>query len=238
MPAAALRHANAAIAKLATPELKLRLKTTRGPVYVFRAAAVRPAVTVVYVHGFYNNVDSAWKQHDLAAKFAASGLPAVFVVPEAPSAPQEPVVWDDLSQLLAAVRASKPKLLPTRGPVVVVGHSAAYRTIVNWLEHPRLREVVLVDALYGFEDRYAQWLQGKPDHRMVMIVRTTETWARPFAKRFRFARQLTEIPTSPPPRLRFSRLVVAQSQHGHMELVTLPQVLASILQMSRYAGKR
>lgn len=237
-PAALARPMGVAKGKLAKPEVNLRLQTARGPVYVFRAAGVRPVVTVVYVHGYYNDVDSAWKQHDLAAKFADSGMPAVFVVPEAPSAPQAPVVWDDLTQLLAAVRAAKPKLLPPRAPVVAVGHSAAYRTMVKWLGHPQLREVVLVDALYGCEDQYAQWLKGQPNHRMVMIVRSTSAWARPFAKRFRFARQLPEIPASPPARLRSLRLVVAQSQHGHMELVTQPQVLTSILQMSRYAAPR
>lgn len=204
---------------------------------MYRAAGVRPTLTVVYVHGFYTNVDEAWKQHQLPGKFTRSRLPAVFVVPEAPTAAQEPVRWRDLEALLDVVRQARPRLLPTRAPVLAVGHSAAYKTIVNWLPHPQLQEVMLVDALYGFEDEYADWLLQARQRRLVVLVRTTEQWVRNLTKRLRFGMRLDAIPDKATAKLRSSRLVVAQSQHGHMELVTEPDVLINILRLSRYARR-
>lgn len=210
-----------------------RLATRRGPVYVHRPDGARPRLTVVYVHGFYDDVDSAWKNHQLAAKFERSGLPATFVVPEAPKGPQEPVVWEDLEALLRTVRKAHPGALPARGPVLVVGHSAAYRTIVHWLSHPRVDELLLVDALYGFEPQYADWLLASRSHRMVLIVRTTETWVRNLRRQVRFGRAIEEIPARPTPKTRASRLLVVSSQFGHMELVTEDDPLPAILRLSR-----
>jgi hypothetical protein len=224
----------AAAPKKTTP-LRVRLKTDRGPVYVFLPQGVRPSATVVYVHGYYNNVDAAWKHHQLATKFSGSRLPAVFVVPEAPASAKDAVVWDDLADLLAAVRAAQPGALPAEGPVVAVGHSAAYRTVVKWLSHPRLREVILIDALYGFENEYASWLAEEADRRLVMIVRTTQAKSQALAERFPDAKHLPRLPSKMSKRLGAARLLMIRSQYGHMELVTQPKVLEGILQMSRYA---
>lgn len=215
--------------------MRHRVNTKRGPVYIYRPAGVSPVFTVVYVHGFYNNVDSAWQEHELAEKFARSQLPATFVVPEAPASPQENVVWPDLDDLLSTVRAAKPKAFSRRGPVVLVGHSAAYRTIVGWLKHPRVAEVFLVDALYGFEDDYANWVKQSADHRLVMVVKTTSQWATPFVKRFRSAVKLDEIPSVPTSRLRHARLVTMNTALDHMGLVKEPQPLVQLLRLSRYA---
>lgn len=218
-------------------EVRHRIKTKRGPVYVYRPAKVSPTFTVVYVHGFYNNVDSAWKEHDLAAKFERSHLAATFVVPEAPTSPQEPVVWTSLDDLLSTVRAAKPKALPRGGPIVLVGHSAAYKTMVNWLVHPRVREVFLVDALYGFEDEYALWLTRSQDHRIVVVAKTTDEWVTPFAKRFRFGIKLGEIPSVPTSRLRHTRMLTMRSQYDHMALVKDDFPMAALLRLSRYSPK-
>lgn len=227
--------AKAAGTKQSGGEVRHRLTTKRGPVYVYRAPGVSPVFTVVYVHGFYDNVDSAWKDHDLAAKFARSHLAATFVVPEAPMSPQEPVVWTKLDDLLGAVRAKYPKALSRAGPVVLVGHSAAYRTMVSWLDHRRVSEIFLVDALYGFEDEYATWLKRSEDHRIVVVVKTTDEWAVPFVKRFRFAMKLQEIPTVPTSRMRHTRLLSIRSQYDHMALVKEADPLPALLRLSRYS---
>ena len=44
------------------------------------------AGTVVYVHGYHTDSDGAWKDHDLARQFKASGQNAIFIVPDAPRA--------------------------------------------------------------------------------------------------------------------------------------------------------
>lgn len=228
-------YSEAAAKTAPSKEMRHRVNTKRGPVYVYRPAGVSPVFTVVYVHGFYNNVDSAWQEHELAAKFARSQLPATFVAPEAPASPQENVVWPDLEELLSTVRAAKPKAFSRRGPVVLMGHSAAYRTIVSWLKHPRVTEIFLVDALYGFEDDYATWLKQSDDHRMVLVVKTTAEWATPFVKRFRSAIKLDEIPVTPTSRLRHAHLVRMNTAFDHMALVKEPQPLVSLLRLSRYA---
>ena len=229
------RHSAGAGRPSPSKEMRHRLTTKRGPVYVYRPAGVSPVFTVVYVHGFYNTVDTAWKEHDLADKFAHSQLHATFVVPEAPAAAQEAVVWPDLEELLSTVRASKPKAFPRGGPIVLVGHSAAYRTMVGWLKHPRVKEVFLVDALYGFEDEYASWVKQSGDHRMVLVVKTTAEWATPFLKRFRAAIKLNEIPNTPTSRLRHAHLVAMNTALDHMALVKDPQPLVGLLRLSRYA---
>lgn len=233
--AAIVTKSELVLAASASAELRHRINTKRGPVYVYRPAGVRPTFTVVYVHGFYDNVDSAWKDHELALKFARSHLAATFVVPEAPASPQELVTWNDLDELLSTVRVAKPKALPRGGPVVLVGHSAAYKTIVGWLKHPRVSEIFLVDGLYGFEDDYAGWLNRSGDHRLVLAVKTTDQWVGPFIKRFRFGIKLNEIPRVPNARMLHARLLTMKSQYDHMDLVRHADPLTAILRLSRYS---
>ncbi|MCG5053855.1 MAG: hypothetical protein KA712_12900 [Myxococcales bacterium] len=233
---AAASGAQAGPVSAAAP-LYLRLETPRGPVHVYRPAGVRPAAIVVYVHGFYTDADTAWSAHELERKCEASRLPAVFVVPEAPQAAGEPVRWLDLDDLLDVVAKARARLVPRRLPVVAVGHSAAYRTIASWLESPRLREVILVDALYGFEDAYEAWLR-RPGRRMVVIVSTTDTWARPFARRFKRKVSLDVLDAAPPPRARRARLVMVNTRIGHLELVTEAEPLVRAMGLSRFTRKR
>jgi hypothetical protein len=46
---------------------------------------------VVYVHGFFTNVDQAWRYHRLPKQFAESGINAVFIACEAPVGPDDDV---------------------------------------------------------------------------------------------------------------------------------------------------
>src|SRR5262249_53178391 len=127
-----------------------RIMTEHGPVHVFRPQGYdsRAAGTLVYVHGLYTDVDAAWRDHRLADQFAAANVQALFIVPEAPMSGGENLRWTSLDELLVAVH-EKTGLARPPGPVVVVGHSAAYRTIVAWLGCGRVKHVILVDALYG-----------------------------------------------------------------------------------------
>src|SRR6185369_15538174 len=109
----------------------IRADTARGPVHLFVPCGLRPrdAGIVVYVHGLYDTVDSAWRSHHLGRQFAASRRNAIFIAPEAPSTAEEQPSWTDLEALVAealgAARIERPA-----GPLVVAGHSGAYRTIV------------------------------------------------------------------------------------------------------------
>ncbi len=126
--------------------------------------------TVIFVHGKYDNVETSWSgdfghfdsgYHEpgkpLKEQFAASGLKALFIVPEAEitSSRGEEVVWRDLQALLDAAGAKK-------GPVAVLSHSEGYFTVQNWLTgHGNLVHISLIDSLYGFVGKYADWVNGE-----------------------------------------------------------------------------
>lgn len=128
-----------------------------------------PLGTVVFVHGVYDNAETSWNGDygsfkeayhkpglKLQEQFEMSGLKAFFIVPEAEiqTFRGEEVVWRDLQSLLDAAKAP-------RGPVAVLSHSEGYFTTQNWLTHPDLVHISLLDSLYGFVEQYADWLGAK-----------------------------------------------------------------------------
>ena len=211
----------------------IRAETVHGPVHVFVPAGFRrrDAGVVVYVHGLYVTVDGAWREHRLAEQFAASGRNAVFIAPEAPRAASDQLAWDDLGALVAVgLRAAR--LRPPGGPLVVAGHSGAYHTIVPWLAEPALRELVLLDALYGNQDDFRAWLDGGADRRMTLVVKGTGRWADPFVAGFPGAVTVKAIPGGVgelPRAARGAKLLCLRSQYGHFELITEGRVLPVLL---------
>jgi hypothetical protein len=134
--------------------------------------------TVVYVHGMFDNVNTAWKGtlgsftknvrykkpdgKPLQAQFEESGVKALFIVPEAEinSDNGSEVVWDDLGALLTTAGA--------KGPVVALSHSAGYATVYRWLKHKDLMHISLIDSMWGYRDAYAKWLE-KDGHSIDLI---------------------------------------------------------------------
>ncbi|HLL23040.1 MAG TPA: hypothetical protein VK427_12960, partial [Kofleriaceae bacterium] len=130
----------------------VRIEGPRGAIHVYVPAGYHAdtGATIMYVHGYFDDVDSAWSGHQLPAQFALAALNAVFVVPEAPVAPKMPVNYPDLGELLRLVEE---RAGVTRGAALTaaVGHSGAYRTLQAWLDEPLLDQIVMVDAMYGEE---------------------------------------------------------------------------------------
>src|SRR5262249_8267144 len=83
-----------------------RLGTSRGTVHVWRPEGYdwRSAGVVVYIHGYYTSADSSWNDDRLANQFHESRRNALFIVPEAPSSGEDPVVWPSLDSLLITVQ--------------------------------------------------------------------------------------------------------------------------------------
>lgn len=220
-----------------------RLGTSRGVVHVWKPQGYRPssAGTVLYVHGYYTNVDQAMEDHKLLTQFQESGRNALFIAPEAPSWNGEDVFWPDVDALLAEVtRLSEVKIPP--GPLVVVGHSGAYRTVIPWLANPRIQEVVLLDGFYRGEDDFATWLaaEEKPRHRLLLVgletARRTEAWlSKGFPDAIRHKRLPTESPANGAPERR-APVVYVRSQQDHMEIVTLGTVMPEMLRWTRLRG--
>src|SRR6185369_1890745 len=82
-----------------------RLETARGAIHVWTPAGydAATAATVVFVHGYWTDVDEAWDAYRLAHQFALSGINAMFVVPEAPQAKRVPLSWPSLTDLVRTV---------------------------------------------------------------------------------------------------------------------------------------
>ena len=201
------------------------LDTAHGHVHVWIPDGydAETAATIVYVHGYYVDVDEAWEDQRLGEQFAISGLNALFIVCGAPEDASEPVTWPSLGELLETVRDGIGRGLPDR-TLVAVGHSGAHRTLVHWLGERRLDTVVLVDAAYGELGPYRRWLRQSPRHRLIDIGADTR-W-----RTDRFHRTLDETVTvnhfpSPdeggfPTFARDARILYVRAHREHMQLVT------------------
>jgi len=210
-----------------------RVSTPHGPVHLFRPRGydARTAGIVIYVHGYYVDVDEAWRAHRLPAQFLASGRNALFVAPEAPSNGDEKPNWSKLQQLLN-VSLRRARWQRPRGAVVVAGHSGAFRTIVPWLKEPFWHHLILIDGLYGREEAFGAWLRRGSSNRMTLVVRGTAKWADPFVRSRRYAVTVARIPDALGElsrRERTARLLALRSQFGHFELITDGKVLPLLL---------
>jgi hypothetical protein len=215
----------------------VRIATRGGPVHLYRPARYdrRTAGIVVYVHGYYTHVDGAWREHKLGAQFAASRLNALFVVPEAPASGTEASRWTNLRRLLGTV-LRRAGLQKPPGPLVLVGHSAAYRTMAPWLVEPSLHHVILIDGMYGNEGDFRAWLDRAPSNQMTLVVKGTGKWADPFVKAIPYAVSVPRIPDSIDDltdEQRAAKLLHLGSQYGHFELITEGKTLPVLLRRTR-----
>jgi hypothetical protein len=214
-----------------------RLNTDRGRVHVWvpRGYDAASAGTVVYLHGYYTNADQAWDEANLPGQFHASGRNGLFIVPESPNSSNQKVQWPTLGTLLEVVRKWAPVPTP-RGPVVVVGHSGAFRTIVSWLKDPRVADVVLLDGLYKDEQNFYWWLlqaPGHSTHRLTLVAAETAARAESFVRRLGAVPVWPEVPG--PADLSASetrsRVVLIKTHYEHMELVTSGRVIPIVLHL-------
>ncbi|MBS1149338.1 MAG: hypothetical protein H6Q89_1036 [Myxococcaceae bacterium] len=215
-----------------------RLTTPRGPVHVWRPAGYDPATAgiLVYLHGYYVDVDTAWHEHRLVSQFTLSNRNAIFIAPEVPAADEDPVGWPRLAELLEAVSALGEIPLPT-GPVVALAHSGGFRTVVPWLASGRLDSVILLDGLYGNEEQFGDWLAEAGNHARSLVLAGGATTARTerFLRPIEDALIRDAIPDRPGPNLRQAdaRVLFFRSQYGHMELVTEEKAIPSLLRLTR-----
>lgn len=224
-----------------------RLGTRNGPIHLFRPARYdrRTAGIVIYLHGYYVHADAAWREHRLGEQFAASRRNALFIVPEAPASGDEASSWTNLRRLLATV-LKRARLQQPGGPLVVAGHSGAYRSIVPFLVEPTLHSLILVDAMYGNEGSFREWLDRAPSNQMTLVVKGTAKWADPFVQAVPGAVSLPRIPDridDLTDEQRQAKLLHLESQYGHFELITEGKTLPLLLQRTplpaiRRSGKR
>ncbi|HSN26019.1 MAG TPA: hypothetical protein VLT45_07030 [Kofleriaceae bacterium] len=216
----------------------VRIETRHhGPIHVWVPDGYDPehAGVVVYVHGYFANVDDAWREYKLAHQFDASGLDAMFIACEAPTSPVDAVTWPSLSELLARVDAEPSLDLPD-GPVIAVGHSGAHRTLSEWLDDPDLHTLVLLDALYGKVDEVEDWVARAPEHRLIDVSVITRPWAEQLHEALPETvvyDGLRAVRADHGKSARHARVVHVRARVGHMPLVTNGVALPTVLRTLR-----
>lgn len=213
----------------------VRIDSPRGPIHVFVPKGYRAdtGATVIYIHGYFDNADTAWSAHQLPEQFAMSAVNAILVVPEAPVAQRVPINYPDLSELLRIVEDNAGV---TRGAAltVAIGHSGAFRTLQEWLDEPLLDQLVMVDAMYGDEDLIINWYKASARHRLIMVGEDTVLGTESVAAKVPETKILDRFPPSYdlwPPDAKAAKLVYIRAQYTHMELVNAGIALPSILRI-------
>jgi len=194
-----------------------RIDAPRGPLHVWIPANydAETAATVVFVHGYWTEVDDAWMDYRLPQQFALSGINAMFIAAGGPSAKWESLVWPSLSELLKTVDENVDVPMPTKR-LVAVGHSGAYRTLAVWLGNQALDTVVLLDAFYA-EYSFMPWVKESKERRLVNIVYETARWAEYMHRRLPTTKRVDGLPLVGFPE---SRILYVKTDVGHWELVS------------------
>jgi hypothetical protein len=173
------------------------------------------------------DVDEAWTSYRLAQQFALSGINAMFIAPEAPSAKWRPIAWPSLTDLLRTVADEIDVAMPAQR-LVVAGHSGAYRTLALWLANRMLDTVVLLDALY-VESGLLPWVRASRQRRLVNIVYETGRVSGYLHRRLPSTKWISGLPLDGIPD---ARIVYVKTDVGHWQLVTdgvaLPLALRAI----------
>ncbi len=217
-----------------------RLDSENGTVHVWRPAGyeAHAAGTVVYLHGHRSSADESWKDFALATQFHNSGLNALFVVPDSTTDSEEGLHWESLGALLRFVARQTGVERPP-GPLVVVGHSGAFRNIVVWLDDREIDDLILLDALYSFEEEFRAWIlssKGADKKRLTLVSRDTRRNALRFMKGITWSVGVTRIPeaySKLSKKQREARILNMRSQYEHMEIVSSGRVIPFVLQRSR-----
>lgn len=215
-----------------------RIKTAQGSVHVWAPEGYdrETAGTVVYVHGYWTDADGAWKDHQLAKQFRASRQNALFIVPDAPSANEDSVKWPALKDLRKAI--SRANIRIPDGPTIVMGHSGAFRTVMQWVDHRAVAQIILLDAMYAGESKFDDFIaSGKraDDHKLIVVGAGTATSSAAFVKQYKFAVAREKMPDGVwgfTKRERGAKLLYIHSQYEHMQMITNKKVIPTLLRVT------
>ena len=215
-----------------------RIKTSRGSVHVWAPPDYdrETAGTVVYVHGYYTDADGAWKTYELAKQFKASRQNALFIVPDAPTGNDDDVKWPALKDLRRAVTRANIRL--PDGPIIVMGHSGAFRTVMQWVDHKLVDQIILLDAMYAGESAFDEFIaSGKraDDHKLIVVAASTAEESSSFAHKYKFAVARETVPSAMSgftKKERRAKLLYIRSQFEHMAIVTSGKVIPLLLKVT------
>jgi len=212
-----------------------RIDGPRGPIHVWIPPGYRAetAATILYIHGYYDDADTAYIGHRLPEQFAMSAANAMFIVVEAPVKQQVPINYPSLSEVLRIVEVTTGE---TRGMAftAAVGHSGAFRTINEWLDEPLLQELVMIDSMYANEELIEGWLKASPNHKLITVGEDTLQWNEQLNRDMPATFVVDRVPPTYdtwPPQARTAQIVYVRAQYYHMPLVMDGIVLPSLLRL-------
>jgi hypothetical protein len=216
-----------------------RIKTNQGAVHVWVPPGYdrSTAGTVIYVHGYWTDSDGAWKDHQLARQFKMSHQNALFIVPDAPSSREMGVQWPALTDLRRAVSRANIKM--PNGPIVVMGHSGAFRTVMQWVDHKLVDQIILLDAMYAGEYAFDEFIKsGKraDEHKLIVIGAAVAQESAAFASKYKFAMAREGVPDSMAgftKEERRAKLLYIRSQYDHYAIVKSKKVIPLLLKVTR-----
>ncbi len=215
-----------------------RVKTNAGALHVWVPPNYDRATagTVVYVHGYWTDADGAWRDYKLASQFRASRQNALFIVPDAPQSNDDNVKWPALKDLRRAV--ARANIILPDGPVIVMGHSGAFRTIMQWVDHRLIEQIILLDAMYAGQHAFDEFIaEGKRanQHKLIVVGADTAEGSSSFIKKYKFAVAREKVPASYgdfTKRERRAKLLYIRSQYQHMSIVTSGKVIPVLLRLT------
>ncbi len=215
-----------------------RVKTKAGALHVWVPPNYDRATagTVVYVHGYWTDADGAWRDYKLASQFRASRQNALFIVPDAPQNNDDNVKWPALKDLRRAV--ARANIILPDGPVIVMGHSGAFRTIMQWVDHRLIEQIILLDAMYAGQHAFDEFIaEGKRanQHKLIVVGADTAEGSSSFVKKYKFAVAREKVPASYgdfTKRERRAKLLYIRSQYQHMSIVTSGKVIPVLLRLT------
>jgi len=161
-----------------------RFVTANGPVHAWCPEASEPELLVVYVHGYFDTVDDAFRDHGLVQQFKASGVNALFVLIDGPTGPKDDVRWTAFAPLKAELERTLGRAMPAK--VVAMGHSGGNRTLREWTKEGTVTDLVLLDAFYGAPTPWTTFLSTVPEGRVQLVGALTfpkaDAWRRSLPK--------------------------------------------------------
>lgn len=181
-----------------------RLVTANGPVHAWCPDTGRPELLVVYVHGYFDTVDDAFREHGLIEQFRASGVDALFVLIDGPTGPKEAVRWPTFAPLKKELEHQLGLAMPAK--VMAMGHSGGNRTLREWTKEQAVTDLVLLDAFYGDPKPWSAFVATVPEARVQLVGALT------FAKADAWRRSL--------PKAQQRQVEQVQANTNHMGVVT------------------
>ncbi|MCW5806257.1 MAG: hypothetical protein KIT31_28080 [Deltaproteobacteria bacterium] len=225
------------VAKAVNAGRHVRIEGPRGPIHVWIPAGYHAdtGATILYIHGYWDDTDTAWVGHQLPEQFALAGQNALFIAPEAPVAARTPVNYPDLGELLRIVE-EKTGVVRGAALTAVVGHSGAFRTMNAWLDEALLDQMIWIDAMYGDEDIIVNWYNASPRRRLIIVGEDTILGTEAVVEKLPAGDCLTIDRFPPtwetyPAAAKRARCVYVRAQYMHMPLVTEGFVLPAMLRL-------